>query len=422
MTYRQKSQRDTTRKARYAFLTSWELDAPGGVNQVVLDLMRHARVTGRFHPLSIIDDWNFRWPQLRRRNGRVTLRILQRSPWGQSSPFKSALVYLLTLPLNLVLAHWLLRRLNIRVINVHYPNLSAITWLLLRRLRLFSGKVILSLHGRDVRDSANALPWERCLWSWMMRNADSVVACSQGLADEAAAIYPEIRSHLRVIYNGVDAECLRTLPNLALPLPPGNGPLIVNLGTYEHKKGQDLLLQAFSQVLASIPNARLAIAGRTGDLKIVEKIESQLDNLGLRGNTVLFRDLSHAQAVSLLKQCDLFVLPSRNEGFAVVLLEAGVLGKPVVATNICGVAELVENGEEGIIVPPDDVKLLSVAICGELQQLQHAQQRAQRLQHKVETHFTWERAWSEYASLADSVTDRSRSHANSTGPKSVKTP
>lgn len=422
MTYPQKSQRDTPRKARYAFLTSWDLDTPGGVNQVVLDLMRHARIAGQFQPLSIIDDWNFRWPQFRRRSGRITLRLLQRSPWGRSSPLKFALVYLLTLPLNLVLAYWLLRRLNIRVINIHYPTLSAITWVLLRRLRLFSGKVILSLHGRDVRDSANALSWERRLWSWMMRNADSVVACSQGLADEAAEIYPEISSNLQVIYNGVDAECLRALPNLALPLPPGNGPLIVNLGTYEHKKGQDLLLQAFSRVLASIPNVRLAIAGRTGDLAVVEGMESQLDNLGLRGNTVLFRDLPHAQAVSLLKQCDLFVLPSRNEGFAVVLLEAGVLGKPVVATNICGVAELVENGEEGIIVPPDDVKSLSAAICGELQQLQQAQQRARRLQHKVETYFTWERAWREYAGVADGVTDRSRSHADTTGPKSVNIP
>ena len=402
MTHRKNKNDESTRKPRYAFLTAWELDGQGGVNQVVLNLMRQIRLSGEFQPLSIVHDWQTKWPRIGRRGHRATLWARHRMPWGPGAPFKSALLFLLTLPWNLFYTLWLLRHLNIRVVNIHYPNLAAINYVLLRRLRLYSGKVLISLHGRDVRDSANVGGFERNLWKWMLRNADRIVACSQGLADDALSAYPEIQGHLCVVHNGVDIEHLRKIPIVATPVPPGSGPLLVNLATYEHKKGQDILLRAFARVIEVIPTARLAIAGRTGDLAVVNKLEQQLEELGLQGNAQLYRDLTHTQAISLLNQCDLFVLPSRNEGFAIALLEAGGLGKPVVAMNICGVAELVVNGEEGIIVPPEDVEALSVAICGELMQLPQAQQRAASLQRKVETHFTWPRAWREYLNLVDS--------------------
>lgn len=399
MPHRKNNNDKSTRKARYAFLTAWELDGQGGVNQAVLNLMHQARLSGEFQPLSMVYDWRSKWPRLERRGHRVTLRARHRMPWGPGMPFKTALLFLLTLPWNLFYTLWLLRHLNIQVVNIHYPNLAAINYVLLRRLRLYSGKVLISLHGRDVRDSAKAGTLERRLWKWMMQSADRIVACSQGLADDALSIYPEIHGHLCVVHNGVDMQHLRNIPNVATPVPQGSGPLLVNLATYEHKKGQDILLRAFARVIEVVPTARLAIAGRTGDLAVVKKLEQQIEELGLRDKAQLYRDLPHAQAISLLKQCDLFVLPSRNEGFAIVLLEAGGLGKPVVAMNICGVAELVVNGEEGIIVPPEDVESLSAAICGELLQLPRAQQRAGLLQRKVETHFTWQRAWCEYLNL-----------------------
>jgi glycosyltransferase involved in cell wall biosynthesis len=111
----------------------------------------------------------------------------------------------------------------------------------------------------------------------------------------------------------------------------------------------------------------------------------------------------------LLRAAEMFVLPSRNEGFAVVLLEAGALTRPVVATSICGVEELIAHEREGLVVPPDDPEALAQAIRRLLREPEIAGRMAQTLHARVATHFTWKRAVDEYLVLVDQAAARDAS-------------
>jgi glycosyltransferase involved in cell wall biosynthesis len=113
-----------------------------------------------------------------------------------------------------------------------------------------------------------------------------------------------------------------------------------------YQKGFDLLLTAFAEVHAALPEAHLFIAGDGGLLPdlahLVERLQLQdcVRLLGYRTDTA-----------ALLYASDLFVLPSRWEGFGIVALEAMALGVPMVLTETCPVTEFLRHGETGWIVP-----------------------------------------------------------------------
>lgn len=390
------------RMSRYAFLTEWDIDSPGGVNQVVANLYQQARDNGPFRPILLVDSWNCRMPRVGRRNGRATVWFSHRPPWTREGQFWGTLVFIVTLPWNLFLIARLSKRLSLCIVNAHFPGMSSVVWLLARKMGLYDGKVILSLHGRDVRNCAQCNPVERWLWDWLLRNADRVIACSQGLADDAMKLFPRSATRLSVVYNGVDADALRKAVGegaKTMPAIPEGRPLLVNLATFEYKKGQDILLEAMYRLRDQWPRMALVIAGRSGDGEVIARLEQDIVRLGLTGRVALLRDLPHEQALALLARGDLFVLPSRNEGFAIALLEAGALGKPIVAADVCGVAELLVDGEDGVIVPPEDPQALAEAIVRELGDATGAARNAKNLRYKVETSFSWHRAWAEYQAI-----------------------
>lgn len=106
-----------------------------------------------------------------------------------------------------------------------------------------------------------------------------------------------------------------------------------------------------------IPNIQLAFLG-DGELK--DALLRQTKTLGLENHVLFFgmRD----DVPEIMSCSDLFVLPSVNEGFGVVLLEAMAMKCPIVATNVGGVPEVVLDGETGILVPPKDSAQLAIGI------------------------------------------------------------
>ncbi len=162
--------------------------------------------------------------------------------------------------------------------------------------------------------------------------------------------------------------CSCVLPTSEFELPPpfSNRIRIVSIGAFEYKKGHSILLKAFSLLRHLDPAPALIIAGQTRNL--FAETELLVHELALQDDVLLYRDLPHNQAASLLRSCDVFVLSSRwemgryGEGFAMVLLEAAAAQKPVVSTLSCGVAELIQDGETGWVVPPEDPAALAKAI------------------------------------------------------------
>ena len=188
---------------------------------------------------------------------------------------------------------------------------------------------------------------------------DALIVVSEGLCSFLQSAEHLPRRKMVVIGHGIDATARpapRSEVRSALGLPH-HGPLIGAVGRLSPEKGQTVLLRALPAVLAAFPEATCVLAGE-GPAR--EELESEARVLGIRERVVF---LGYRRDVpDVLAALDLFVQPSRYEGFGLSLLEAMAAGLPVVASRVGGIPELVEDGVTGVLVPPDAPAALSGAI------------------------------------------------------------
>lgn len=132
---------------------------------------------------------------------------------------------------------------------------------------------------------------------------------------------------------------------------------IASVGLLRFKKRFDILIQAMPIILQHIPHARLVLLG-DGPVRV--------DLVDLANKLNISEHVSflgqQAAVIGILKQCHVFVLPSVTEGLSTVTMEAMQAGLPVVASDIPGNRELIQNGHNGILCPPLDVNAFASAV------------------------------------------------------------
>lgn len=400
-----KSRSGSTAASRGTYLLSlpWDVDAIGGVTQVVLGLYDELSYEGRIKPRLLIPSWSDLKPvEGVDADGRDIVRCRVRAPSGRGSLFSDLLRYALALPGELLRLRALTRRYAVEVVNCHYIGSTEFTWMLAKSLGIYRGRVVLSLHGLDIRNLAKLRGGRRALWRWTLRHADAIVACSEGLAGETRLEFDLPDSKVVTIHNGVDAGQLEaTIASAPREGARRGGPTLINLATFEHKKGHDVLLHALRKVVERRPDVTLTMMGRRAEstdatLRLIEE-------LGLQQHATLQIDAPHSVALRALKDADIFVLSSRHEAFSVALLEAGALGVPVVATDVCGVAELIEDGVTGLLVPSEDAQALAAAILLLLDDPAAAALYGRRLRDRVRGRFTLAENATNYLRLVDEL-------------------
>jgi glycosyltransferase involved in cell wall biosynthesis len=128
---------------------------------------------------------------------------------------------------------------------------------------------------------------------------------------------------------------------------------------YPRKHVADLI-RAFAQVQRSLPRARLVVIG---DGPEHARLRRLVQKLGLQGGVQLLGALPDDAAVrAYYRRAAVFCLPSVQEGFGIVLLEAMAAGLPIVATTAAAVPEVVPHGQAGLLVPPSDPEALAEAL------------------------------------------------------------
>jgi len=131
------------------------------------------------------------------------------------------------------------------------------------------------------------------------------------------------------------------------------------VGRFSKQKGLFSLLQALRLLLDAGKRPRLTLVGE-GELKAA--LKQKADKLGIR-DRITFAGFIPASALArFYRACDVFVLPSLYEGLCKVLVEAALCGAPTVTTRVVGAAEMIVDGETGLLVPPDDSPALAAAI------------------------------------------------------------
>lgn len=176
----------------------------------------------------------------------------------------------------------------------------------------------------------------------------------------------------------------------AIPSGPtggDEGPIVGALSTISPIKGQDVLLRAFAKVKAKVPKARLVLAGKVHDPDYHRRLLRLIGRLGL-GGAVDFPGF--ADPAGMLAKLDVFVLPSRTEGSPRALLEAMAAGRPIVATKVGGVPEIVEDGSSGLLVEPDDPEGMASAILRLLESPRLARLLGEGARRRAEERFSLE--------------------------------
>ena len=192
------------------------------------------------------------------------------------------------------------------------------------------------------------------------RRVDQIVAVSPAVAHSLATQLDVPLEEIEVIPNGIDlarfevsgsADSRRLRESIGVE---ADAPLVLMVGVLREGKGHELLLRSLPPLRELVPGTRIAIAG---DGPLREDLRSR----AVEEEGVVL--LGHRSDVpDLLAACDLLVLPSESEALPTVLIEAAAAGRPVVATDVGGISEVVTHGQTGLLVPPADPAALAGAI------------------------------------------------------------
>ena len=206
----------------------------------------------------------------------------------------------------------------------------------------------------------------RRLEGWLMRRADGLAAISHGLIGEARqrGVAPERIFH---VPNGVDARGFRPeAPDPRLVERHGlQGRVVFGfVGTFFAYEGVDVLLQAFAALRAEVPGARLLLVG---DGETEAALRAEIRRLQIGADVVMTGRVPHAEVRRYYSVCDVLVYPRRRSRCTELItplrpLEAMAMGRPVVASDLSALRELVRHGETGLLVSPDDPAALAAAM------------------------------------------------------------
>jgi len=263
-----------------------------------------------------------------------------------------------------------------RAVTIHHlarTTLRAIEASLLRRVRNLRGEIAFS-----------PLIEPLC-----MKRADRIIAVSQFTKQDIIDAFGIPESKIAVIHHGVHPEDY-VLPEeakvkLRSTLGISSQPMILFTGKLAPRKGVDVLLRALPQVLKEV-EVKLVLAGSGTQQDYQQLAEA----LGISDKLCFLGRVPDDTLRLLYSSCDLFVLPSRLEGLGIVILEAMAAGKPVVATNVGGIPELIESGQNGILVEANNEGKLAGAIVKVLSNKSLAQIIGENNMKKARERFSWE--------------------------------
>ncbi len=185
------------------------------------------------------------------------------------------------------------------------------------------------------------------------RFSDRIITVSRTMRKELCRLYKIPREKVYIIPNAInprkyrkDVDPNKIKKKYGVPTPI---PIVLFIGRMEYQKGLDILIDAIPNVLENRGDVRFLFAGK-GSLG--NYLRRRARKLGISGAVKFLGWIPYRRYIDLLNTCDIVCIPSRNEPFGIVLLEAWATGRPVVATDVGGLRENIKNLVNGIKVHP----------------------------------------------------------------------
>jgi glycosyltransferase involved in cell wall biosynthesis len=323
----------------------------GGVTSVAGNLARYLQSRGHevifLHPANGIllkrktTKWGFRGFELR----------LQ-PPFGERHPIISILAFPILFPLAMYQLMRLIRRHRIQIINIHYPGDGFFYFGLCRRILPIV--LITSVHGADFFPNGSPKTRYSQVIRFLLRSSDRIVAPSRSYQEDFLTIFPDLKDNTTFIHNGVNLAELNDSSRNGTR--NGQDPYVLCIAQHIEKKGLDVLLHALRRLQCMNLSLKLVLVG---DGPLRQQLQMLAASLGIKDKVEFLGQRGRADVVELLRGCEVFVLPSRSEPFGIAIIEALACGKPVVATSVGGIPEIIENRKNGILVEPNNPNALA---------------------------------------------------------------
>jgi glycosyltransferase involved in cell wall biosynthesis len=186
---------------------------------------------------------------------------------------------------------------------------------------------------------------------------DAVFAVSEQVRKHCIEVDRIDPTRVQTIYNGLNLADWNTV------IRPAKAPgelLVTTIGNIRRVKGHDIFIKAAAFILPRFPKVSFSIAGDVLEADYFAELQTLVRDLNLSDHFHFVGGITNLR--EHLSVADIFVLPSRSEGFSNAIVEAMAAALPIVATNVGGNAEAVKDGVSGFVVPSDDPAALSAAI------------------------------------------------------------
>ena len=326
----------------------------GGVQNVIVNLTRHLRTRG--HEVSHFHiGTNALMRSTRNSQGIPCYDLHLQLPLGDRPWIASIPLFLVRFPMALAQLIRLIRKNGIQVVNVQYPGESACYFAILRRLLPIG--LVTSVHGADLFPGGKPLAHYSRAFRLLLDSSDRITTPSRSFRNDVVREFPHLEKKVTPIHNGVHFE------EMASPAADADTTkldhFLLCVAMHNEKKGLDVLLQAFARIEKDDPLLKLALVG---DGPLRGELEAMARALGIADRVHFLGRKGRPQVADLLWRCEIFVLPSRAEPFGIVLIEAMACRKPVVATTVGGIPEIIEDGRNGLLVEPDNPAALASAL------------------------------------------------------------
>lgn len=285
------------------------------------------------------------------------------------------------------------------IIHVHWPLPHAILGYAARWA--CKGKLVSTFYGISVTWVKHSLKFLKPFLRWVIRVSDAVTVISSFSAAEVATIG---KGNIHVIPFGAGMP-IRDFNRTPKSTQEEDQKKILFVGRLVERKGVKFLLKSMAKIRHKL-NLHATLVGQGPQREPLEKLASEL---GISDIVAFPGFVSTAELQLLFQETDLFVLPAIvdsmgcTEGLGVVLIEAMSYSKPVVASRIGGIVDVVLDQQTGSLVTPGDSDALAGAILGILSDPQLSEEMGKKGRRRVWEHFSWEaiadRITSVYSSL-----------------------
>ena len=334
---------------KIALVSPYDYPYPGGVVNHIFHLDREFRRLG--HDVRIIaacsEDVGDVPPQVMKVSGSIA-----------HIPFAGSVGRITLSPRVYRRVKKILKQEQFDVIHLHEPMTPTLALSVLRHVPLSPQSVVVGTFHAYRESSHPGYDYIKPILERFFGRLDGRIAVSEAVRDYLA---PDFPGDYRIIPNGVDLERFSDPALRPIEQFDDGRPNILFVGRLEKRKGFKYLLQAFAQVKRAVPESRLMVVGAY-DKEDKAPFVLYARQHGLR-DVRFIGCVSEDDLPRYYRTCHIFCAPSTGfESFGIVLLEAMAAGKPIVASDIDGYRGVLEDGEGGLLVQPEDERSLADAL------------------------------------------------------------